>query len=71
MPLLSIHIWPPMASTRRRLMARPSPVPPNLRVVEASIWLKVAEQPILAFRRNPESCVVHGEVELERRPLLN
>ena len=37
---LSTHILPPINSTRRLLMASPSPVPPNCRVVEASAWLK-------------------------------
>ena len=31
-------ISPSMASTRPLQMARPRPVPPNLRVVESSIW---------------------------------
>ena len=37
---LSTHIRPPMSSPRRLLIARPSPVPPYRRVVEASTWLK-------------------------------
>ena len=35
-PALWARIVPPIISARRRLMARPSPVPPNLRVVEES-----------------------------------
>ena len=38
--LLSTQISPPIISTRRLLMARPRPVPPYLRVVEVSAWLK-------------------------------
>ena len=37
---LSTHIRPPMSSASRLLMARPRPVPPKRRVVEASTWLK-------------------------------
>ena len=37
---LSTHILPPINSTSRLLMARPRPVPPYWRVVEASAWLK-------------------------------
>jgi hypothetical protein len=33
-------IRPPISSVSRWLMARPSPVPPYRRVVEASTWLK-------------------------------
>ncbi len=33
---LSSQIWPPINSTSRRLMVRPSPVPPCLRVVDMS-----------------------------------
>ena len=36
----STHIVPPIISASRRLTARPRPVPPYLRVVEASTWLK-------------------------------
>ena len=31
---------PPMIWQKRRVSASPRPVPPNLRVVEASAWLK-------------------------------
>ena len=37
---LSTPISPPMSSARRLLMARPRPVPPNLRVVDVSAWVK-------------------------------
>ena len=36
--LLSNSNSPSMAVTRRREMARPSPVPPKRRVVDASAW---------------------------------
>ena len=36
---LSTQIRPPIISTSRLLIASPRPVPPNLRVVEASAWL--------------------------------
>ena len=35
-PLLSAVTVPPISSASRRLIARPSPVPPNRRLVEAS-----------------------------------
>src|SRR5258705_13313228 len=35
-PVLSAHKRPPCISTRRRLIGRPKPVPPTLRVVEVS-----------------------------------
>src|SRR5579872_5869474 len=38
--MLSTHILPPINSTRRLLMARPRPVPPYCREVDASAWLK-------------------------------
>ena len=37
---LSTQMLPPISSVSLRLMARPSPVPPYLRVVEASTWEK-------------------------------
>ena len=37
---LSTPIWPPIISTSRLQMARPSPVPPYLRVVDASTCMK-------------------------------
>ena len=38
--VLSTHILPPISSDRLLLIAKPSPVPPYCRVVEASTWLK-------------------------------
>ena len=38
--VLSIDTSPPMASARRRLITRPSPLPPKRRVVLPSAWLK-------------------------------
>ena len=40
-PALSTHIVPPISSASRLLMAKPRPVPPYLRVVELSAWLKL------------------------------
>ncbi len=40
-PALSTHIVPPISSARRLLIARPRPVPPYLRVVLLSAWLKL------------------------------
>jgi hypothetical protein len=37
---LSAHIVPPISSLSRLLIAKPSPVPPKRRLVEASTWLK-------------------------------
>mmetsp|Transcript_21123 Transcript_21123/g.82004 ORF Transcript_21123/g.82004 Transcript_21123/m.82004 type:complete len:293 (+) Transcript_21123:254-1132(+) len=38
-PALSTHMRPPISSASSLLIARPRPVPPYLRVVEASAWL--------------------------------
>ena len=38
-PVLSTHTVPPISSASRRLIARPSPVPPYRRLVEASAWV--------------------------------
>ena len=38
---LSAPIVPPISSTSRRAIARPSPLPPYLRVIEESAWVKV------------------------------
>ena len=38
--VLVMPICPPISSTKRLQMARPSPVPPNRRVVDASAWEK-------------------------------
>ena len=40
-PALCTHMLPPISSASRLLMASPRPVPPYLRVVEASAWLKL------------------------------
>ncbi len=40
-PVASTHIVPPISSASRLLMASPSPVPPYLRVVVLSAWLKL------------------------------
>jgi hypothetical protein len=37
---LSTQMRPPISSTSRREMVRPSPEPPNRRVVEESAWVK-------------------------------
>ena len=50
-PALSTHIVPPISSASSLLMARPRPVPPYLRVVLLSAWLKLLEQPALALLR--------------------
>ncbi len=42
---LSTPISPPISSTSRLLMLRPSPVPPYLRVVEASACWKASKMP--------------------------
>ena len=43
--VLSTQIRPPISSTSRLQMVRPSPVPPYLRVVEPSAWRERLEQP--------------------------
>ena len=40
---LSTQMVPPISSTRRLAIARPRPVPPNLRVVEESAWEKFSK----------------------------
>jgi hypothetical protein len=42
---------PPISSARRRVMARPRPVPPNLRVVEASACSKTVNKRCMVARR--------------------
>ena len=37
---LSTQMRPPSSSTKRREMVRPRPVPPYLRVMELSAWVK-------------------------------
>jgi hypothetical protein len=44
-------------------MARPSPVPPYLRVVEASAWVKAWKSMADLFGRDADAGVAHGEVE--------
>ena len=39
---LATRMSPPIKRQHLRLMASPSPVPPNLRVVEASAWEKAS-----------------------------
>ena len=60
---LSTEIVPPISSTRRLEMARPSPVPPNRRVVEASTWLNDVNS--LSIRSGGMPMPVSRTTELE------
>ena len=44
---------PPMSSTSRLTMDKPKPVPPNLRVVDASTWLKAWNSAFIRFAGMP------------------
>ena len=56
-------ISPFIISTRRLEMARPRPVPPYLRVVEPSAWLKALKRRLLAFFVDADA----GVADLEAR----
>ena len=60
----SAVIWPPMATTSSRQIARPSPVPPNRRVVDESAWTNLSNRLAICsgFRPMPVS------ETLNRRP---
>ncbi len=65
-PPLSAHIVPPISSASRLLMASPSPVPPYLRVVEASAWLNFWKRLADALGGKADARVAHGEGQLGR-----
>ena len=52
-PALSTHIVPPISSASSLLMARPSPVPPYLRVVLLSAWLNFWNSRLLPCSHRP------------------
>ncbi|MCO5612280.1 hypothetical protein L7F22_066545 [Adiantum nelumboides] len=58
---LSTAIAPPSISAKARVIARPSPVPPKRRVVEASAWVKRSKQPPHLLRCHPDPGIGHGE----------
>ena len=58
-------IVPSMSSTSWRQIARPSPVPPNARVVDESAWAKALEQPLLVLRRDADPGVGHLEAHAQ------
>ena len=62
-PALSAHIVPPISSASRLLMARPRPVPPYLRVVELSAWLKLWNRRLIALLAQADAGVAHREVQ--------
>ena len=62
---LSTQMRPPSSSASWRQIARPSPVPPYLRVVDASTWLNEMEQPIEPVGGNADAGVGHREAQLE------
>jgi hypothetical protein len=47
-------------------MARPKPVPPYLRVVEASAWLKALEHLAALLGGHPDAGVADPEVQFDR-----
>ena len=53
----------PSAPTRRFEMARPSPVPPNLRVVEPSAWMNAPKMPILLVGGDADAGVADAEAQ--------
>ncbi len=55
-----------MRATMRREIARPSPVPPNLRVVPLGL-LERLEHPRLRFRRDTDTGVADRKADLVRR----
>ena len=46
-------IVPPISSVKRFVMDKPSPLPPNLRVMEASLWVKGLNRPSVLFSGMP------------------
>ena len=60
---------PPISSASRLLIARPRPVPPYLRVVEASACAERLEQAPHAFGREADAGVAHRERQLGARRL--
>ena len=65
---LSTLISPPIIWQKRRVMARPRPVPPNLRVVEASAWVKARRAPSICSGVMPTPVSLDGESESTRLP---
>ena len=70
---LSTAISPPISSTSCLLMVRPRPVPPNLRVVDASAWLKALNTFFCcsSVMPIPESLTANFAVTLSRAPSTN
>ena len=58
---LSTVMSPPIIRQNRRLMARPRPVPPNLRVVEASAWVKASKSLASCSGVMPMPVSLHAE----------
>ncbi len=50
---LSAQIRPPMSSTSLLLIESPRPVPPYLRVVDASTWVKLLNRVLIFSRGMP------------------
>ena len=62
-PALSTHIVPPISSASSLLMARPSPVPPYLRVVLLSAWLNFWNSRLLPCFAQADAGVAHRKVQ--------
>jgi hypothetical protein len=58
---------PPLISVSLLQMARPSPAPPNARVLEPSTCEKPAEQAVEPIRRNTDAVVGHGDSQASAR----
>ena len=65
--LLSIAIWPRIRWTNRWLITRPRPVPPNLRVIEPSAWVKAWK----SWSMTSCSIPVPVSVTWKRKPMVS
>ena len=59
---------PPISSARRRQIARPSPVPPYLRRIEASAWVKRSNRCGMRAGSRPTPVSVTWQVSIQPRP---
>ena len=66
--VLSTQMRPPIICDERRTeMVRPSPVPPYVRVMEPSAWLKASKIIACLSSRDADARVAHGDVQRWRR----
>src|SRR5215207_6267500 len=64
-PSLSAQMVPPIASARRLEIARPRPVPPKRRLIDASVWLKDWNSRSTRSGGMPIPVVADGDVQLD------